>query len=162
MQASVSSNGRNTLSAAFTVIADNQKPLIGRDFFGQRVLAVTQSPSHTDNQFKIISPQSVFKEHIALKFSNLLSRIGRSKILVAKSRFRKIFQPRQEIGRRMPINLQDENNRELKKLLDEKRVIKLTNCPDKCFTSPIVVTVKTDRLIKFAYGSIKSIKKQSI
>ena len=59
----------------------------------------------------------------------------------------------------MPINLQDENNKELKKLLDEKRIIKLTNCTDKYFISPKVVTVIKDRSINLAYGSQK---KQSI
>ena len=47
------------------------------------------------------------------------------------------FQARHQKGRRIPINLQDKLNNELKKLLDEKPIIKLSSCPDKYFISPI-------------------------
>ena len=42
---------------------------------------------------------------------------------------------------------------ELKKLLDEKHIIKLSSCPDKYFISPIVVTVKKDQTQKLALDS---------
>ena len=72
---------------------------------------------------------------------------------MAKSKFHKDFQPRYEKGRRIPFNLQEKVNNELKKLLDEKHIIKSSSCPDKIFKSPIVVTVKKGQTIKLALDS---------
>ena len=83
----------------------------------------------------------------------MISRIGRSKSHVAKPKFQKDFQPRHQKRRRIPINLQDKVNIELKKSLDEKHIIKHSSCPDKYFISPIVVTVKKDQTIKLKLDS---------
>ena len=133
-------------------MADGLKSLIGRDLFNQLGLAVTQSTLIKGNSVNnITSPE--FKEQIAKKFPCLVSRIGRSKSHVAKSNFHKNFQPRHQKGRRIPINLQDKVNTELRKLLAEKHIIKLSSCPDNFFISPIVVTVKKDQTIKLALDS---------
>ena len=86
-------------------------------------------------------------------FPELISRIGRSKNHVAKSKFHKDFQTRHQTGRRILINLQDNVNNEIKNLLDEKLIIKLYSCPDKYLISPIVVTVKKNRTIKLELDS---------
>ena len=99
IQTTLSSKGVTTRSYTFTVVADGLKILIGCDLFDQLGLAVTQPPSLTGNQVKRFSPHSAFKERIALKFTNLISRIERSKNLVAKPKFYKIFQPRHQKGR---------------------------------------------------------------
>ena len=83
-----------------------------------------------------------FKEQIAKFFPEVISRIGRSKNHVAKSKFHKDFRPRHQKRRRIPIYLQGKVNKELKKLLDENHIVKLSSCPDKYFISRIVVTVK--------------------
>ena len=72
---------------------------------------------------------------------------------MAKSNFYESFQHRHQKGRRIPINHQDKVNIYLKKQLAEKHKIKLTNCPDKYFNCPIVVTVKRDQTIKLALHS---------
>ena len=72
---------------------------------------------------------------------------------VAKSKFHKDFQLRHQKGRRIPINLQEKVNTELRKLLAEKHIIKLSSCPDNYFISPIVVMVKNDQTIKRALDS---------
>ena len=123
---------------------DGLKSLIGRDLFDKPGLAVTQSTSQKGNRVNNISSPE-FKEQIAKTFPELTSRIGRSKNHVAKSKFCKDFQPRHQKGRRIPINLQEKVDIELKKLLDAKHIIKLSSCPDKFFLSPIVVTVKKDQ-----------------
>ena len=141
IQAPVTSKGWACDTANFTVVADGLKSLIGRDLFDQLGLAVTQSTFLKGNSIKnIASPE--FKEQIAKTFPGLVSRLGMSKSHVAKSKFHKDFQPRHQKGRRIPINLQDTVNAELRKLLAEKHIIKLSSCPDKYFISPIVVTVK--------------------
>ena len=53
-------------------------------------------------------------------------------------------------GRGLPIYLHDKVKNKFEKLLDEKHIAKLTNCPNKFFISPIVVTVKNDQSIKLA------------
>ena len=61
-----------------------------------------------------------------------------------------------------PIEFSCLVNAELKKLLDEKHIIKLNNCSDKNFISPIVITIKRDKTVKLALDSkilIKSIHK---
>ena len=120
--------------------------------FDQLGLAVTQSTLQKGNSVNNIA-SSEFKEQIATKFPGLVSRIGRSKSHVAKSKFHKNFQARHQKGRRIPINLQDKVNTELRKLLAEKHIIKLSSCPDNYFISPIVVTVKKDQTIKLALDS---------
>ena len=139
-------------AAIFTVVADGLKSLIGRDLFDKLGLAVTQSTSQKNNRVNNISSPE-FKEQIAKIFPELISSIGRSKNHVARSKFHKDFQPRHQKGRRIPINLQEKVNIELKKLQDEKHIIKLSSCPDEYFISPIVVTVKKDQTIKLALDS---------
>ena len=146
IQAPITIKGWACDSAIFTVVADGLKSLIGRDLFDQLGIAVTQSTFLEGNHVNNISSPE-FKEQIAKTFPVLISRIGRSKSHVAKSKFHKDFQPRHQKGRRIPINLQDKVNFELKNLLDEKHIIKLSSCPDKYFISPIVVTVKKDQTI---------------
>ena len=96
--------------------------------FDQLGLAVTQSTSQKGNHVNNISSPE-FKEQIAKTFPELILRIGRSKSHVAKSKFHKDFQPRHQKGRRIPINLQEKVNIELKKLLDEKHIKKTFKLP---------------------------------
>ena len=152
IQAPVTSKDWACDTANFTVVADGLKSLIGRDLFDQLGLAVTQSSFLKGNIINNIeSPE--FTEQIAKTFPGLVSRIGRSKSHVAKSKLQKNFQPRHQKGRRIPINLRDKVNAELRKLLAEKHIIKLSSCPDNFFISPIVVTVKKDQTIKLALDS---------
>ena len=72
---------------------------------------------------------------------------------MAKSNFHRYFQPRQQKCRPIPTNLQDKVNTELKKLLDEKHILKLSSFPYKGFLSSIVVTVKKDQTNNFALDS---------
>ena len=59
-----------------------------------------------------------------MSFPEFISRTGRYKNHVAKSKFHKDFQPKHQKGRRIPINLQEKVNIELDKLLDEKSYYK--------------------------------------
>ena len=152
IQAPITSKGWVCNTATFTVVADGLKSLIGRDLFDRLGLAVTQSTLQKGNYVNNIA-SSEFKEQIATKFPGLLSRIGRSKSHVAKSKFHKNIQARHQKGRRIPINLQEKDNTELRKLLAEKHIIKLSSCPNNYFISPIVVTVKKDQTIKLALDS---------
>ena len=67
--------------------------------------------------------------------------------------FYKDFTLTHQKGRRVPINLQPLVNDELKKLLAEKHIIKFNSCLDKNFISPIVITVKRDKIVRLALDS---------
>ena len=129
------------------------KSLIGRILFDHLGLALTQFSSSQGNQVNNIPLSSEFKEHIAKNFSYLISRIGSSIKHMVKSNFDKDFQHRHQKGRRIPINLQNKVNNKLKKIFDEKRIIKCSSCPDKFFISPIVVTVQRDQTVELAMDS---------
>ena len=60
-------------SKPFTDVADGLKSLIGRDFFDQLELAVTQSSSSKGNVVNNISSSLEFKEQIAKIFPYLIS-----------------------------------------------------------------------------------------
>ena len=95
IQAPIISKGWACDSATFTVVADGLKSLIGRELFAQLGLAMTQSTFLKGNRVNnIASPE--FKEQIATTFPGLVSRIGRSKSHVAKSKFHNDFQPRHQ------------------------------------------------------------------
>ena len=105
-------------------------------------------------QFAIINQnQCLIKKQIAFDFPGLITRIGKSLKHSVKSIFHKQFTPTHQKGRRVPINLQPLVNAELKKLLDEKHIIKLNSCSNKNFILPIVITVKRDKTVKLALDS---------
>ena len=153
VQAAVSSNGWTSNSATFAVFADVLKSLIGRGSFDQIRKAKAQSFSFSNNQVNTISSFSEFKKHIALTFPNIFSLIRRSKNHLAKSKLYTNFQLRHQKVRRIPINLQYKVNKEIKKKLAEKHIIKLTDYLVKCFISPIVVRVTKNQAIKLALDS---------
>ena len=53
----------------------------------------------------------------------------------------------------MPLHLIDKVEKELKKLIEDKQIIKLPKCSDKYTISPVVVTVKSNNSIKLALDS---------
>ena len=111
--------------------------------FDQLGLAVTQSSFLKGNSINnIASPE--FKELTAKTFPGLVSRIGRSKSHEAKDT--KKVDVFSSISKTKLM-------RNLRKLLAEKHIIKLSSCPDNYFISPIVVTVKKDQTIKLALDS---------
>ena len=97
--------------------------------------------------------QCLIKKQIAFDFPELVTRIGKSFKHSIKSTFHKEFTPTHQKEQRVPINLQPLVNIELKKLLDEKHIIKLNSCSDKNFISLIVITVKRDKTVKLALDS---------
>ena len=114
------------------------RPIIGRDLFpklGFSVIQLKQVANIDQNQCPI-------KSQISFDFPDLITRVGKSLKHSVKSTFHNDLTPKHQKGRRVPINLQPLVNIELKKLLDEKHIIKLNSCSDKSFISPIVITVK--------------------
>ena len=153
IQAPIESNGWRLEEAEFVVVRHGLKPLVGRDLFDALGISVTQIPKNEDSMVNTITTQCPLKTRIAKQFPQLITRIGRSKIHIVKSKFHQNFRPKQQEGRRVPINLQERVYNEIKKLLEEEHIEKLNNCSDQYFISPIVITVKRDQTIKLALDS---------
>ena len=90
---------------------------------------------------------------IIKKFIHLCTRLGSSKNHILKSTKKQKIQPYQHKGRRVPLNLTDKIDKEIRHLLDTKEIIKLDKCSDSVLTSPVVITVKHDESIKIALDS---------
>ena len=127
-------------------VEDGHRTIIGRDLFPELELSITQ----TKQVSNVDQNQCLIKKQIAFDFSGLISRIGKSLKNSVKSTFHKNFTPTHQKGRRVPINLQPLVNAGLKKLLDEKHIIKLNSCSDKNFISPIAILAKRDKTVNLA------------
>ena len=106
-----------------TVVEDDHRPIIGRDLFSKLGFSLKQLKQVAN----IDQNQCLIKKQIAFDFPGLITRIGKSLKHSVKSAFHKQFTPTHQKGRRVPINLQPLVNAELKKLLDEKHIIKLSS-----------------------------------
>ena len=78
---------------------------------------------------------------------------GQIKNHIARSTIKQDIHPYQHKGRRVPLDLTDKVDKEIRHFLDTKQIIKLDKCSDKVFVSPIVITVKLDKSIKLALDS---------
>ena len=63
---------------------------------------------------------------------------------------KEFFTPVQQKGRRVPLQFLEKLENELKKLIDDKQIIELDKCSDEYFISPVVITVKHDKIVKKA------------
>ena len=146
---SIKCNDWTATGVDVTVVEDGHRPIIGRDLFPKLGFSVIQSKQIAN----IDQNQCPIKRQISFDFPDLISRIGKSLKHTVNSTFHNEFTPTHQKGRRVPINLQPLVIIELKKLLDEKHIIKLNSCSDKNFISPIVITVKRDKTVKLALDS---------
>ena len=165
MQAPIESNGWRIEFAEFVVVKDGLKPLIGRDLFEVLGIAITQTLcSDEGSMVNTITNQCPYKTRIENQFPQNTHRKSKNthrkphaladqNFTLENLNFTKNFQPNYHKDRRVPINLQERVNSEIKKLLKEGHTEKLNNCSDQYLISPIVITVKRDQTIKLALDS---------
>ena len=91
--------------------------------------------------------------YFSKQFENLFNRVGKIKNYKVHADFFAKLTPIQQKGRRVPITLQEKVDKEIDKLLRQGHIEKLTECSDKYFVSPIVITVKKDGSVKLALES---------
>ena len=114
LQTSIQSNNWYANPIEIQVVTDGHRPLLGRDLFPVLGLSIQQS----DNQATINQVEQDYcpiKKQIATDFPDLISRIGKSKVHIVRSKFHKNYTPLHQKGRRVPINLLDKVSDELKK-----------------------------------------------
>ena len=93
-QTPIESNGWRIKDAEFVVVKDGLKPPIGRDLLEDLGNSITQTLRLIEGSMvNTITTQCPFKTCIANQFHQLISRIGRSKIHIVKSKFHKNFNP---------------------------------------------------------------------
>ena len=87
------------------------------------------------------------------KISTSLYEIRQIKNHLAKSIFKTEFNPTQHKGRHIPLHLTEKVENDLRNLIDNKQIKKLTSGSDENFISSVVITVKSDQSIKIAVDS---------
>ena len=86
-------------------------------------------------------------------YPNLFTRLGKIRNAKIRAEFFENLKPIQQKGHSVPISLQDKEDTEIHRLINEGHIVKLQECSDKYFVSPIVITVKKDGSIKLALES---------
>ena len=155
IQVDITSGSSTAKNCTILLVNNNTIHIMGRDIMDQLGLRLTMTTTNKgeNNLFNISNTHQRITKWIFNKYPHLCTRLGRSKNHVAKSTFKKEFHPTQHKGRRIPLHLTEKVERELKKLIDEKQIQKLTKCSDEHFISPVVITVKSDQSIKVALDS---------
>ena len=123
------------------------------DQLGLRLTMTKPNIKGEKNLLNISNTHQRISNWIFTKYPHLCTILSRSKNHVVKLTFKKDFQPTQHKGRRIPLHLTEKIEKELKKLIEEKQIKKLTKCSDEHFISPVVITVKSDQSIKTALDS---------
>ena len=130
---------------------------MGRDLLAKLgiTLNATKNTGKTINLISQLQAEKNIIKWAFQKYPHLCTRLGRSKNHIAKSIFKTEFTPSQHKGRRVPLHLLEKVENELKKLIDDKQIIRLEKCSDELFISPVVITVKKDKSVKIALDSKK-------
>ena len=147
-------SGTSTAKNCTILLVDTNKiNIMGRDIMdklGLRLTMGTQQKEGERNLLNITNTHLRISKWIFQKYPHLCTRLGRSRNHVAKSTFKSEINPTQHKGRRIPLHLVEKVENELKKLIQDKQIKKLTSCSDEYFISPVVITVKSDQSIKIA------------
>ena len=91
--------------AKITVVADGFRPILGRDFFDQLGITISQKPC-PQTEVNNIDPPCAIKKSLSKEFPDLISRIGKSKNHTVNSKFHKNYRVIHQKGRKVPIHLQ--------------------------------------------------------
>ena len=94
--------------------------------------------SNTDTEKSIV-------KWVFCKYPHLSTRWGRPKNHVARSIMKENYIPYQHKGRRVSLHLLNKVEYEVKKLIDEKQIIKLDIYSDQHFISPVIIMVKKQK-----------------
>ena len=157
LQMDPSSGSWNPPDCRILLVDNKTNNIVGRDIL--RKLGITLTASKKQGK-KILHNSDTTTETniikwIPKKYPNLCTRLGKSKNYIAKPTMKENFRPVQQKGRRVPLHLLDKVEAELKKLIQDKQIIKLDKCSDEHFISPVVITVKHDKSVKIALDSKK-------
>ena len=118
---------------------------------GEQIMSIEEgSKDALEPEGELDSWETYFSKQ---QFSNLFSRVGKIRNYKVQAEFFENLNPVQQKGRRVPILLQEKVDAEIDKLLQQGHIEKITECSDKYFVSPKVITVKKDGSVKLALES---------
>ena len=150
-------SGTSTAKNCTILLVDtNTINVMGRDIMNKLGLRLTIGTQQKEGERNLLNKTNThlrISKWIFQKYPHLCTRLGRSQNHVAKSTFKSEINPTQHKGRRIPLHLVEKVENELKKLIEDKQIKKLTSCSDEYFISPVVITVKADHSIKIALDS---------
>ena len=143
--------------AQTSVLSENHHSILGRDLMGtlglelvqrRKVMGITGEGSSQEEE-----DYDELQIYFCKLYSNLSTRIGKIQNAKVRAELFENLKTIQQKGRRVPISLQDKVGKEIDRLIKEGHIIKLQECLDKYFVSPVVITVKKDGCLKLALES---------
>ena len=111
------------------LVHNNTINIMGRDVMDQMGLRLTMTEPNIKVEKKLLNMSNTYQrisKRIFTKYPHICTRLGRSKNHVAKSTFRKVFQPRKHKGRRIPFHL-TEKSRERTQKINRRKTNQKTN-----------------------------------
>ena len=154
-----------TVSKARVLVAPNSgKSIIGRDWLIALRYKITQpierGECNVNTKFtecaeavNEISPEEKISpevQQIMREFPELFKRKGRVKDYEIKIDMKENSKITQQTGRRIPIQLQEQVDKEIEKLLKDGHIERIEKIQDDVFIQPTVITVKKDKSVKIA------------
>ena len=133
-----------------SVISGNHQSILGRDLMGtlglelvqrKKVMGITGKGSCQGEE-----EYDELQTYFCKLYPNLFTRIGKVRNAKVRADFFGNLKPIKQKGRRVPISLQDKLDKEINMLINEGRIVKLQECSDKYFVSPIIITVKKTKV----------------
>ena len=148
--------GKQKMTRARIVISrDGKKSLIGRDWLTKLNYRLTEKQN--EGECKNIVNNIVRKEELSpelkqiqKKFPKVFKRTGKIIGHTIKIEFKEGAKITQQKGRRVPLQLQQAVDKEIKNLLEAGHIRKIDKVTDEMFIQPVVITVKKDRSVKIA------------
>ena len=155
-------SGARNLDKVRALIAENwSRTVIGRDWLRGLGIKLKMEGGKCEITFVNRPPNNLFTE-----FKELFSRHERLEGHEINAQYKENCVPKQQKGRRIPLQLQSSVEKELKKLIEMGHIEKVNEIKDYVFIQPTVITVKRDKSIKIALdaretnGNIKKDKYQ--
>ena len=155
-------SGMRKLDKVRALIAENgARTLIGRDWLRGSGIKLKTEGGKSEINYVNETPNKLFTE-----FKELFTRQGCVEGHEINAEFKENCIPKQQKGRRIPLQLQNSVEKELEKLLKSGHIEKVSEIKHDVFIQPTVITVKRDKTIKIALdaremnGNIKKDKYQ--
>ena len=121
------------IGAAPFIIVDNQKAnIIGKNILPQIGIRLVLEKPKQGNVVNIREQEQSnpeIKHCVKNNYPQLCIHVGKSKNHVMRTQFKKKFIPVQQKGRRDPVHLQEREQKELNKLMDQKHLKNWINIP---------------------------------
>ena len=122
-------------------------PLLGMDWMKKFKLTIRRIQLAENNQSE--------REKIFNKFPDLFENNDTIKDTEINIQLKPGHYPVKQKARPIPLHLQKDVGRELEKLIKSGHLEKVKDVEEDCFVSPVVITVKNDKLVKIALDSRK-------